>query len=92
MELQSDRARWEYIYKRGFRYLVVFDNPGFVLEFIPIPQMDQIPDWLDLSRQQFKDYSILELKGKDSSHEVEIVCRQEESREWNLVSPYFETR
>ncbi len=85
--IKTDAARWEFLYERGFRYLIKFNFVRFVLPDIPAPSMEQIPPWLSVTREQIGNNVILRLQAQDFSHETGFDCYQQDARIWTAISP-----
>jgi len=92
LTLQSDKDQWNFIYAHGFRYLIVFDDVGFVFQDIPIPRLEQIPHWLSVTSEQIGSNVILRLQSQDFSHETGFDCYQQDDRIWTATSPLYDSR
>ena len=87
--IRTDEARWEFIYKHGFQYLLIYKEPLYPFENIPAPKMENVPKWLSVTREQSGNTTILTLESQDSDHFVDVICRQGDSLLWELVPPHL---
>jgi len=85
-KLANAEAQWAYIYERGFKYVVVFTQPENIYPIVT-PDIDNIPDWLKITRMNNDKDIILHLESLDSSHRPRITCKETHPNTWQLSMP-----
>lgn len=81
---KTSEERWEYLFDRGFNYLLVqkASHKGLLQFFNP----DNVPSWLTV-KEIYNDSGtiIYSLDSKDSAHNPQFVCMQVHGPAWDVV-------
>jgi hypothetical protein len=82
-DLNTSLQRWNYIYGRGFRYMLLFDVKGISDYGL---SLEDAPDWLTITTKKDGESILLQLDSKDPSRGTGYACVQTKPRIWELTS------